>query len=284
LCGGEEKMAKRMIDTKFWDDPYTSELDPVEKLLFLYYLTNPLVKISGIYEIRIKQVAFDTGIDKEMVMKINERFERDEKIYFKDSWVMIKNFIKHQSLNPSVIKGIERELNDVPNHIIDRLGTDWVQAVGNLTKLNLTKLNLTKPNVKKSGGEKKSNKVLEVVNHFFEVKGWGNKDKEFYEKNKIVYARFTRPAKDLLSLCDDDLVEAKSCVDKVGAWAISRKLDWSIETIFKKWMEIDTLKPAEKKPYYKNKPMFQQNGKWKVILPDGTINDYAGKQTEIEWK
>ena len=34
-------MAKtRIINTRFWIDDYTSNLDPIEKLLFLYFLTN----------------------------------------------------------------------------------------------------------------------------------------------------------------------------------------------------------------------------------------------------
>jgi len=43
----------------------------------------------------------------------------------------------------------------------------------------------------------------------------------------------------------------------VANWAKSRNLDYSIETVFKKWLELDKLKPKEiiKKPYYKNQPM-----------------------------
>ena len=37
-------MAKqRYINTKFWRDSYIEDLDPIEKLLFLYLLSNPAV-------------------------------------------------------------------------------------------------------------------------------------------------------------------------------------------------------------------------------------------------
>jgi hypothetical protein len=134
-----------MIDTKFWDDPFTAELTPPEKLLFLYYLTNPQVKISGIYEIRIKQVSFDTGINEKQILEINQKFEKNNKIYFVDNWVIINNFIKYQTINPSVLQGIQRELDNLPPQAVDRLHTVCTQAVGYLTKLNLTKLNLTIP-------------------------------------------------------------------------------------------------------------------------------------------
>ena len=39
----------RYIKTKFWDDSYIIELNPHEKLLFLYLITNPLTNIAGVY-------------------------------------------------------------------------------------------------------------------------------------------------------------------------------------------------------------------------------------------
>ena len=76
-------MAKqRMINTKIWSDNYFEELDPTEKLLFLYFLTNIYTNICGIYEIPLKIIAVETGIDKEMVKKILQRFESDKKIFY----------------------------------------------------------------------------------------------------------------------------------------------------------------------------------------------------------
>ena len=142
-------MAKqRIVNTRFWEDYYVSNLDPTEKLLFLYFLTNPHTEICGIYEIPLKTVAVDTGLDKEMVEKIIARFSKDGKIFYIDGWICIKNFTKHQTINPSVEKGIQRCFSQVPARVLDRLGTDWVQP----GSLNLTKPNLTKPNL--SGGEK----------------------------------------------------------------------------------------------------------------------------------
>jgi hypothetical protein len=48
----------------------------------------------------------------------------------------------------------------------------------------------------------KTTPAQEVVNYYFELKGWANKGKEFYGKHNIVYGRFTKPAKELLDLCD----------------------------------------------------------------------------------
>ena len=136
---------QRYINTKFWDDTYIINLDPIEKLLFLYFLTTPLTNVSGIYEISLKRIAFDTGIDSEMIEKILKRFEKDNKMIYRDGWLCIINFIKNQSLNPSVIEGIKRELESVPKSKLKEFTTacDSLRQEGTL---NLTKPNLTKGN------------------------------------------------------------------------------------------------------------------------------------------
>lgn len=119
----------RMINTRFWDDDYTANLDQIEKLLFLYFLTNPATEICGIYELPLKNVATDTGIDRDMIETILKRFKRDKKVFYLNGWVAVANFIFHQNLNPSVVKGIENGLKQAPKEILDLLGTDWLQRV-----------------------------------------------------------------------------------------------------------------------------------------------------------
>lgn len=111
-------MAKnRYINTAFWDDDYTGNLDPSEKLLFLYLLTNPVANIAGIYELQLRRISFDTGFDQEMVKKILARFEHDQKVYYELGWVIIKNFIRHQTLNPKTARGIALIFNDLPQKL-----------------------------------------------------------------------------------------------------------------------------------------------------------------------
>jgi len=124
----------------------------------------------------------------------------------------------------------------------------------------------------------------QIVNYFFELKGWADKESSFYKKNKIIYSRFTKPAKELLELCDNDVSEAKDCLKKLADWAISRDLDWSIETVFKKWYDIDKLKPKEKKPYYKGERIFKMNNRLYVLSVDGEKREFAGNENEIIYK
>ena len=144
----------RYIDTCFWDDPYTSNLDPRAKLLYLYLLTNTLTNIAGVYEIQTKRIAFDTGFKPDAVDKMMSQFADDGKIYYDGQWLAIRNFIKHQRPNPKVKKGIEVILETVPAQIKrwlenpvstivnnDRLSVDY----GKPSHLNLNS-NLIKSN------------------------------------------------------------------------------------------------------------------------------------------
>jgi len=84
----------RSVNTKFWDDTFIVDLDPKEKLLFLYLITNSLTNLLGIYEISIRKISFDTGLTPEMVQKGLERFER---------------------------KSVEREFDELPNRLKDNI-------------------------------------------------------------------------------------------------------------------------------------------------------------------
>ena len=119
-------MAKqRIVNTKFWDDSYIAGLSPMEKLLFLYLITNPLTNISGVYELPLKRAAFDVGMEFQEVETIFSKFESDGKLVRLGSWVGITNFIKHQTLNPKIKAGIAGELRRVPRELVDRLRIDY---------------------------------------------------------------------------------------------------------------------------------------------------------------
>jgi hypothetical protein len=106
---------KRYVSSHFWDDSYIVELDPTEKLLFLYCITNPLARISGFYEISLRRIAFDTGIDKDMISIILGRFEKDKKVFFYNGFIIIPNFPRHQSYNSNMEKSISKDIEEAPN-------------------------------------------------------------------------------------------------------------------------------------------------------------------------
>jgi len=157
---------QRMINTRFWVDPWVQEeLNSLDRLLFLYLLTNDQTNLSGIYEISNYKMCFETGIEKETLLRA--MFPRlAPKVFREGNWVILINFPKHQNTNnPSIVQGIQRELEDVPDEIYQKAveygypvpkkgGTRGVEGTPNLTKLNLTK-----PTVR----AERASEIIEVI-------------------------------------------------------------------------------------------------------------------------
>lgn len=114
-------MAKqRVVNTYFWNDPFIMKLKADEKLLFLYALTNPQTDLCGAYELAMEKIVFETRMSEKKILEIFAKFEAAGKICYRNGWVVVRNFAKHQVNNPKVSKGIERSLNSCP---------DWVKEI-----------------------------------------------------------------------------------------------------------------------------------------------------------
>lgn len=119
---------QRYVNTRFWNDGYVSELDPIEKLLFIYFITNEHTNISGVYELPLKVVAMETGIDKSMIEKILPRLS--DKIGYVKGYVVVKNFIKHQETGSDLVKkGIVNCLKDLDKDFLEMIVNKGFYAV-----------------------------------------------------------------------------------------------------------------------------------------------------------
>ena len=111
---------KRIVDTSFWTDGKVDEFTPEDKYFMLYLLTNPFTTQLGIYEISIKQAAFQLGYSMDAVKALIDRFENKYGILIyspKTDEIAIKNFLRH-----SIVKGgkpvedcIKKEMLKVKN-------------------------------------------------------------------------------------------------------------------------------------------------------------------------
>ncbi len=148
-------------------------------------------------------------------------------------------------------------------------------------------LNPVKSAVVKVKKDKESD-IQQVVNHYFYTKGLSLEQiKQDAKKRKIIYGRFAKPAKQLIDL-SGSVAKAKKAIDKIAKWAQSRNLDYSIETIFKKWLEMDRLKPKERvhKPFYGGNPVIwsEAKRKWYVVSDEGQWLEFAGDEKDFEWR
>ena len=87
---------QRYISTSFWDDSWVRALDPSEKFIYLYLMTNTLTNIAGVYEITIERICFDTGYNKKTVETILKRYKEMKKVYRWKDYIILPTWPKHQ--------------------------------------------------------------------------------------------------------------------------------------------------------------------------------------------
>ena len=201
--------------------------------------------------------------------------------------------IKGVAFKPAAYRKAAKSLENLEKDIsliYKEKGIKGVKEIPGIGKSIAEKIEeyLKKDKIKYFEELKKETAIRQVVTHYFETKELSLEEiKRNAKKRKIIYSRFTRPAKQLLDLAGS-VRKAKKAIDKVAEWAKSRNLDYAIETVFKKWLELDRLKPKEivKKPYYQDNPMVwsETKRKWYVISPEGDWLEFAGKKEEIEWR
>jgi len=109
----------RSVSTAFWSDPFIEDLTPSEKLLFLYLITNDKTNMLGIYEVSIKKISFDTGLNKDIIEKSLKEFQRLSKVKYIKNHVVLVNFMKHQNYNTNMKKSAIDIYNELPNELKD---------------------------------------------------------------------------------------------------------------------------------------------------------------------
>jgi uncharacterized phage protein (TIGR02220 family) len=130
---------KRIVDTSFWTDGKVDEFSPEDKYFMLYLLTNPFSTQLGIYEISVKQVAFQLGYSVDSVNVLLDRFENKYGIIIyskRTNEVAIKNFLRH-----SIIKGgkpvedcIKKEMSKVKNKNLIREVFEFISEKDDLNE------------------------------------------------------------------------------------------------------------------------------------------------------
>ena len=137
---------KRIVDVSFWTDGKVDDFSPEDKYFMLYLLTCPFTTQLGIYEISIKQAAFQMGYSPEAVTVLIDRFETKYGMirYSKETQeIAIKNYLRH-----SIVKGgapvrdcLIKELKSVKNTDL----VTWVFAcLKGFDNLNETVKNIIK--------------------------------------------------------------------------------------------------------------------------------------------
>lgn len=133
------------------------------------------------------------------------------------------------------------------------------------------------------GADKPLSDIQKLVHFFFEQKGW-----QYDNSKQATFRRHLKPAKDLLEVCEGNLETAKHKIRQIKYWADQNELDWSIDTVLKKWFELDRLAAnveKSKKAYIGRDRAYQdKDGRWNVILPSGEHRKYIGSLENLRYE
>jgi hypothetical protein len=82
--------------TSIWNDAKFTEYTSEQQLIFIYLISNPSCKLSGIYQISPKQISYSTNIDRNKVVDSLKEFDSETIEYDAAAGVVfIKNHFKH---------------------------------------------------------------------------------------------------------------------------------------------------------------------------------------------
>lgn len=136
-------MTMRSVQDRFWSDGWVRKLNPLDRYLFLYLITNEHTNWCGLYELEIGMMAFESGLDeRELQRSMLPRLS--PKVIYIDGWVFVPNWSKHHmsesgTLSPQQKEGMRKALEKVPEQIrakmkeAERNGIPYVYPIGGVS-------------------------------------------------------------------------------------------------------------------------------------------------------
>jgi hypothetical protein len=165
-------MKTRIIQTRFWDDEFVTEVDMYTQHLYIYLLTSQYINISGMFQLSPKKIQFECKLTDLQFQQAKETLEVAGKVFFSEGWVYVVNAMKNNNYTRSEDNSIayNRELERVPTVIKDYFYTK--QTVRDSTVDSTVHSTSTVP----------INKNKEIINKKSEIRNKKEVDFEKYPK------------------------------------------------------------------------------------------------------
>jgi hypothetical protein len=152
----------RQIHVSIWKDGWFLDLEPDEKLLFIYLFSNESASLSGLYKLPLKVICFETCLDRQFVTEALAKFEQAGKVFYRDGVLWVKKMREYNRGGETVYKRMMQDIDQIPdcelktlylrhypkpvkNEIADTLSVDYPYPTDtqddNLVKCNEMKCN-----------------------------------------------------------------------------------------------------------------------------------------------
>lgn len=112
----------RYIHTRIWKDNWFCDLEEDAKLLFIYLFSNERASVSGIYELPLKYLVFETGLEKTRVLEIMGQFQVAKKVFYEDGIVWVVNLRKYNETSSDKVQTrLSKDIAVIPDSNILRI-------------------------------------------------------------------------------------------------------------------------------------------------------------------
>lgn len=114
----------RYIHTRIWKDNWFCDLEQDAKLLFIYLFSNERASVSGIYEIPLKYLVFESGLERDRVIELLKQFRADKKVYydFETGVVWVVNLRKYnETTSEKVQTRLSKDIASIPDSDVLRI-------------------------------------------------------------------------------------------------------------------------------------------------------------------
>lgn len=118
-------MTERSFDDGFWGDKFVQDQERDGKILFAYLFTNRRCNPAGLYEITLKTIAFETGIDLDALPALLDGLQPKVEWYREHGLVWVKNFVRRQSRSPKFLVAVANCLSQIKDMSIVQTLLDY---------------------------------------------------------------------------------------------------------------------------------------------------------------
>jgi|GEM_PF-5625484 len=91
----------RQVHGHTWKDSWFMELSAPHRLLFIYLFTNERAHMAGVYELPLRVMLFESGLEPDQVRQGLAYFERSERVYYERQTgdVFVRNLMRYNATN-----------------------------------------------------------------------------------------------------------------------------------------------------------------------------------------
>jgi hypothetical protein len=101
----------RQIHVSIWKDEWFLDLEPAEKLLFIYLFSNEATSLAGIYKLPMKVIEFETGLSRQFIEDTLSKFQLVGKVLYENGIVWVTNMRRYHETKSAKVQ--TRILSDI---------------------------------------------------------------------------------------------------------------------------------------------------------------------------